>query len=86
MYREEMSAEQYTINHWLRKAIWKHIRYARHQKRVRKCVYYLIGSRFMDIGCAVGHGTDFMKKLRPGEWAGLDLSETAIRKAKRVFS
>lgn len=85
MYREEMSAEQYTVSHWLRRNIWRHLRYDRHQKRFGKCASYLMGTRFIDVGCATGHGTNLMKTLKPGDWSGLDLSETAIQRARKFF-
>lgn len=80
-----MDAEHYIVEHWDKGGIWTHLSKARHQKRLKKCASYLEGSRFLEVGCAFGHSTNYLKTFRPGDWTGIDFSETAIRRARELF-
>lgn len=80
-----MEARNYIENHWIKNEIWTHLEHPKHQDRLRNCASYLEGERFIDIGCALGHSTDIMKRFRPGDWSGIEFTEGAIEKAIKLF-
>jgi len=82
---KEMTAKDYIEKHWIKNKIWTHLEYPRHQDRLKTCVSYLDGEKFIDIGCALGHSTNILKKFRPGTWSGLDFWQKAISQARELF-
>jgi len=80
-----MKAKSYIEDHWIKNEIWAHLKHPKHQIRLRKCASYLEGKRFMDVGCALGHSTDIMKRFYPGNWSGIEFTDKAIEKAKQLF-
>lgn len=80
-----MKAKDYLVNHWIKNKIWTHLEWPKHQDRFRACVSYLEGERFIDIGCALGHSTNILKKFLPGNWSGLEFMQEAVDRAKELF-
>jgi len=80
-----MRAKDYLKNHWIKNEMWTHLEWPKHQNRLRACASYLEGERFIDVGCALGHSTDIMKKFMPGNWSGLEFMQEAVEKAKELF-
>jgi len=56
-----------------------------HQARYKKCAELAIGETFVDVGCAFGESTHYMKNYRPGNWTGVEFDVTAVRKAEDNF-
>jgi len=79
-----MDADQY-MKHWEGKKVWTHLAWPKHQRRFKICASFLEGKNFIDIGCAYGHSTAWLRKFRQGNWAGLDFSKKAIDKANQLF-
>lgn len=79
-----MDATQY-LEHWKRRKVWTHLKYPKHQQRLKRCAELVEGEKFLDVGCAFGHSTEIMAGFRAGEWAGLDFCEEAITKAAELF-
>lgn len=42
--------------------------------------------RGLEIGCGHGHVTDFLRKTVGGSWTGIDISNTAVLKARELYS
>ena len=82
---EDMTAEEYLTTHWIKNKIYTHNRASHHVKRFAYCAKVLTGSKFIDIGCACGHSTAALKKLRGGDWSGLDFFESVIETARKDF-
>lgn len=80
-----MEAKDYLKNHWIENKIWTHLKWPKHQVRLRTCVSYLEGEKFIDIGCGLGHSTHHMKNFLPGNWSGLEFMPEATEKAKELF-
>lgn len=81
-----MNATDY-MKHWEKNQVWTHLGWPRHQQRFRNCAAALLGSTFIDIGCAYGHSTAQMKRIHPsGSWAGADFDRAAIDRARSLFS
>lgn len=80
-----MEAKDYLESHWIKNKIWTHLEWPKHQDRFRACVSYLEGERFIDIGCALGHSTNILKKFLPGNWSGLEFMQEAVDRAKELF-
>lgn len=82
-----MNAEEYIVEHWIKNEIWKHLNSKEHQRRLNLVSSFLTGQTYMDVGCALGHSIEHMKRHRPGlrDWSGLDFSKTAIKEAKKLF-
>ncbi|HZX09940.1 MAG TPA: class I SAM-dependent methyltransferase [Acidobacteriota bacterium] len=79
-----MNAKKY-IEHWEKNKVWTHLKWPKHQNRFKTIASFLKGETFIDIGCAYGHSTYWLKKFRDGKWAGLDFSKKAIKIAKEYF-
>jgi 2-polyprenyl-3-methyl-5-hydroxy-6-metoxy-1,4-benzoquinol methylase len=75
-----MEAVEY-LKHW--KPVNKNrlLRCKKHQKRFRDCVGYIIGTDYIDVGCAEGHSTNIMKGMKPGNWTGIDFCPRTINSA-----
>lgn len=80
-----MNAQTYLEEHWIKNKIWTHLSFSIHKERFKSCVSYLEGKTFIDIGCGLGHSTDIMKTLSPGDWSGLEFWEGATEAAKMLF-
>lgn len=80
-----MKANDYIINHWERKKIWKNNQRPHHRKRLNMIAQLIKGNKFLDVGCCFGHSTNDLKRLHPGDWSGLDFSEYAVKKAIHLF-
>ncbi|MCK9598410.1 MAG: hypothetical protein WC583_02770 [Candidatus Omnitrophota bacterium] len=79
-----MNATQY-MAHWTGKNVWKRLAVPVHQQRFQACVNLSRGSSFIDVGCALGHSTDYMAKMRPGAWTGMDFDPVAVTEARKRF-
>lgn len=79
-----MDADQY-MKHWEKNRVWLHLQWPKHQRRFKICASFLEGKSFIDIGCAYGHSTSWLRTYKKGDWAGLDFSKKAIEKAKYLF-
>jgi len=82
---KEISAEKYIAEHWMKHKIWKHLKHRKHQERFKTIASFLDGETFIDVGCAYGHSTYWLKKYKAGKWAGLDFSKKAIDIARKHF-
>lgn len=82
----EVNPDAY-VEHWCGNKIAEHLTRSKHQRRFRVIGSKLpdSGKTFVDIGCAQGHSTNFIRKWRNGEWAGVDFAERAIREAQALF-
>lgn len=80
-----MTAEEYLKGHWIRKKIYTHNTNPKHKDRFNFCASNLVGEKFIDVGCACGHSTHMLNTLHPGNWAGLDFAEIAIKMAREEF-
>jgi len=80
-----MNATDYLEKHWEPRAVWTHLKWPKHQARLKKCAELVEGLSFCDVGCAFGHSTQIMAGFRPGDWAGLEFSKPAIIKAATLF-
>ncbi|GAG65804.1 unnamed protein product [marine sediment metagenome] len=80
-----MKAKDYLEKHWIKNKIWTHLEQPKHQDRLRKCTPYLEGRSFIDIGCALGHSTNILKKFLPGNWSGLEFMQGAVKEAEKLF-
>jgi len=80
-----MKAKDYIEKHWIKNKIWTHLELPKHQIRLKPCASYLEGEKFIDIGCALGHSTNILKKFCPGAWSGLEFWQKAIPQATRLF-
>lgn len=83
--KTEMSAESYIVRHWQRRRVWRHLGHRRHRRRLSRCAKTMEGKTFVDVGCALGHSTMMMAKMRFGSWSGIDFSESAIAGAVKQF-
>ena len=79
-----MNADTY-LKHHTTKQIWKHYGWPRHQFRFKFCSDKLKGKTFIDVGCLFGHSTDILSKLCLGIWSGIDFTEVAIIRARKLF-
>ena len=80
-----MKAKDYIEKHWIKNKIWTHLELPKHQIRLKTCASYLEGERFIDIGCALGHSTNILKKFCPGAWSGLEFWQKVIPQAAELF-
>jgi 2-polyprenyl-3-methyl-5-hydroxy-6-metoxy-1,4-benzoquinol methylase len=83
-----MTAEEYLEGHWLKKPqIYDYNvnNKNHHYERFKNCASSLVGTKFIDVGCACGHSTNMLKQFKDGEWSGLDFYEPVIEKAKQNF-
>jgi len=74
-------AEDWIINHYVRKQIWKKLGQPHHQIRFDWGAKNAIGETFADIGCVLGDGTSELARRKPGKWTGVDVSERGIAMA-----
>jgi len=81
-----MDASSYISKHWARKEVWRNLASPKHQARFRSCVSFLEGQTFADVGCGLGHSTDYMRRMKDGEWTGIDFSTDAIEQARENFT
>ena len=79
-----MDADQY-MKHWENNKVWTHLQWPKHQRRFKICASFLEGENFIDIGCAYGHSTSWLRIYKGGIWAGLDFSKKAIDRANQLF-
>ena len=79
-----MTPDQY-LKHWEAGRIWEHNTMPHHKRRFAFIASHLEGQRFLDCGCAFGHSTFTLSGLHPGEWEGLDFSESGIAKARALW-
>jgi len=79
-----MNATEY-MKHWENNKVWTHLKWAKHQKRFETIARYLKGPTFIDVGCAYGHSTYWLRTFKPGLWSGLDFDEGAIKRANKLF-
>lgn len=80
-----LTAAEY-MKHWGGRKVWQHLDMPRHQDRLRECARLATGKTAADIGCAYGHSTEIMARLRPEiTWTGIDFAEDAIRNANQFF-
>jgi len=79
-----MNATDY-LKLWEKHKVWERLACAKHQERFRKITSFLKGKTFVDVGCAYGHSTHYMKKMIGGGWTGIDFDKRAIKKAKELF-
>jgi len=80
-----MNASEYMV-HWRKKKIWNNLKLHYHQSRFRKCAELAVGKRIVDVGCALGHSTEWLRKMKPGaKWHGLDFDKAAVRDARKLF-
>lgn len=80
-----MKAKEYIESHWIKNEIWTHLELPKHQARLFHCASFLEGRKYIDIGCALGHSTDIMKRFLPGDWSGLEFTQAAVEQARRLF-
>ena len=81
----EVTAEDYIVNHWKTRKVWRNLQAPKHQERLKKCAELCRGERLADMGCAFGHSTNIMQGFKAGNWSGFDVSSTAIKEAKEFF-
>lgn len=81
---KELSADEYCKG-FIAREHWKILEWPKHQERLKRCTSFLEGYRFADIGCICGHGTNKMKKFKPGEWWAIDFSHEAVNKGATIF-
>jgi len=79
-----MNAIQY-LEHWKKNKVWTHLQWPKHQRRFQLCAASCAGGSFIDVGCAFGHSTAELARLRPGKWAGLDFTVEAVVRARGIF-
>ncbi len=79
-----MNASEY-LAIWKKHKVWNKYRTASHRQRFRKISSLLVGSTFLDVGCALGHSTHLLATLWDGTWAGMDFDRDAIAEAKWLF-
>lgn len=80
-----MKASEYLESHWNPNTIWTHLEWPKHQARLKRCTDFLEGDTFCDVGCAVGHSTNIMRKFKPGKWSGIEFHEETVIKASAMF-
>ncbi len=80
-----MEAKEYLETHWIRKKIWTHLGWPKHQRRFQLCAKFLEGSDFIDIGCGIGHSTYHMSQWKEGNWSGMEFWEEAVMQARELF-
>ena len=84
--RGKMSASEYLTKHWTKNKVWRNLKTPRHQERFRMCANLTIGEQVIDVGCALGHSTAWLRKKNPSvHWSGLDFDEATISAAKILF-
>ena len=81
---KQLTAPEY-IETWRKNRVWTHLEWPKHQARLCWCADQCLGETFIDIGCALGHSTDIMRRHRPGDWTGVDFCEGAVKDAARLF-
>lgn len=81
---KSLTADQY-FEHWMKRKIWTHLEYSKHQRRLLWCASKCEGEVLADVGCMLGHSTAIMAKARPGTWLGIDFSLDAIHGAEKLF-
>ena len=79
-----MDIETYMDN-WENNRFWEHLDFPHHKRRFKFLADNLEGQRFLDVGCAFGHSTYKLSRLRKGSWHGLDFSMRAVEKAAENF-
>ncbi|KKK83546.1 hypothetical protein LCGC14_2792290 [marine sediment metagenome] len=79
-----MTAEEYATQEWIPKRGWRHLRGPKHQARFAEIARHLEGETFLDVGCACGHSTEILARMKPGHWTGFDFSESMIAKATEL--
>ena len=79
-----MTASEY-IQKWRKNKVWTHLEWPKHQERLRWCAEQCVGQTFADLGCALGHSTDIMRRFMAGDWTGIDFDAGAIKDAARLF-
>lgn len=80
-----MKAKEYLENHWIKKEVWTHLEWPKHQVRLQFCAKLLEGSDFIDIGCGIGHSTYHMSQWKEGNWSGMEFWEGAVMQARKLF-
>lgn len=73
-----MTAKEYLLSHWIKNEVWTHLKWPKHQKRLRTCASLLEGDTFVDVGCALGHSTSIMKKFKNGKWSGIEFANPQV--------
>jgi len=80
-----LTADQF-IEQWETRKTYTHLQNPKHQDRLFFCVRFLGACKNkLDVGCALGHSTNWMDAFSPGGWTGLDFSGQAIAKAAGIF-
>ena len=79
-----MTASEY-IQKWRKNKVWTHLEWPKHQERLRWCAEQCEGQTLADLGCALGHSTDIMRRFVPGDWTGIDFDAGAVKDATRLF-
>jgi 2-polyprenyl-3-methyl-5-hydroxy-6-metoxy-1,4-benzoquinol methylase len=80
----QMTPQEY-FRHWTKRKVWTHLVYPKHQKRLLWCADHCVGDSYADVGCALGHSTDIMRRRRLGRWTGVDFSKDAVDGARKLF-
>lgn len=81
----QYTSEEYIMEHWQAREVWRNLERPKHQERFTRCASFCVGQRFLDMGCACGHSTQYLKERKPGFWLGADMSETAVQAAQINF-
>jgi trans-aconitate methyltransferase len=81
---KQMTAPEY-LKGWKKNKVWTHLGWPKHQARLNWCADACVGQTFADIGCALGHSTDIMRRRHPGAWVGVDFCEPIIIEARSLF-
>lgn len=80
----QLTAPEYLAG-WRERQTWTHLLNKKHQRRLKWCADQCVGDSFADVGCALGHSTDILKKFHPGPWTGVEFSDEAIVDARKLF-
>ena len=76
-----MEAEEYLVNHCIKKKVWRGLEKEKHQERFRTICKHLKGESFIDVGCGLGHSTMYLNRFKNGDWSGMEFYLPAVKKA-----
>ena len=71
--------------HYIPKKMWERLAIPHHKLRYDWGAPLVVGKKWVDIGCVLGHATQEMNLRRPGDWTGFDIHEEMVTLAKKNF-
>ena len=81
---KQMTAAQY-LEGWRERKTWAHNYNDRHALRFNWLAKNIVGEKFADIGCALGHSTELLARMHPGNWTGVEFNIEAVNDAVEQF-